>query len=86
MSNDKAQMSNECQMTNAKTDNHPSGIKKTKAFHGAGENTSRRLSTCGGPVISRQAKQRKHEKVGFLTSEDRSRFMVYRSPFTVYLS
>jgi hypothetical protein len=41
MSNVKIQSPNEYQMTNAKTqkNNHPSGKKYTKAFHGAGETT-----------------------------------------------
>ena len=47
-------------MPKPKTNNHPSGIKKTKAFHGAGETTLRRLSTSGGPAM---VGRRKNESI-----------------------
>jgi hypothetical protein len=70
-------------MSNAKTqkNNHPSGTKKTKAFHGAGETIRHSLPAGGGPVMARRSKERKHKIVDLLNVVNMSRFTVYCSPF-----
>ncbi len=54
MTNVKAQIPNECQMTKPKTNNH--------------ETTRCRLPTSGGIAMARQAKERKRDTVEFLNA------------------